>query len=86
MNLLTLYKRAIGLLAAEKWLAIALAEASVAIGLVQLAEPILFGRVVDSLSRGPDPTTPTLRYHRCTPPLAGIYSKKSLPMGQATTV
>ncbi len=40
------------MLAAEKSLAITLAVASVAIGLVQLAEPILFGRVVDALSRG----------------------------------
>ncbi len=40
------------MLATERNLAVALAAASVAIGLVQLAEPILFGRVVDSLSRG----------------------------------
>jgi ATP-binding cassette, subfamily B, beta-glucan exporter len=52
MNLFTLYNRAIGLLAAEKSLAIVLAAASVTIGLVLLVEPILFGRVVDSLSRG----------------------------------
>ncbi len=52
MSLLRLYTRALGMLAAERGLAIALAAASVAIGLVQLAEPILFGRVVDSLSQG----------------------------------
>jgi len=52
MTLLRLYVRALGMLTAERSLAIALAAASVAIGLVQLAEPILFGRVVDSLSRG----------------------------------
>ncbi len=52
MSLLRLYKRALGMLAAERGLAIILAIASVAIGLVQLAEPILFGRVVDSLSQG----------------------------------
>src|SRR5689334_15538944 len=52
MSLLRLYKRALGMLAAERGLAIILAVASVAIGLVQLAEPILFGRVVDSLSQG----------------------------------
>lgn len=40
------------MLATERGLALVLAAASVAIGLVQLAEPILFGRVVDSLSRG----------------------------------
>ncbi len=38
------------MLAAERGLAIVLALASVAIGLVQLAEPVLFGRVVDTLS------------------------------------
>jgi len=52
MALLRLYTRALGMLGAERGLALVLAIASVAIGLVQLAEPILFGRVVDSLSRG----------------------------------
>jgi len=40
------------MLAAERGLATLLAITSVAIGLVQLAEPILFGRVVDTLARG----------------------------------
>jgi ATP-binding cassette subfamily B protein len=52
MDLLRIYRRALGMLGAERGLAIVLALASVAIGLVQLAEPILFGRVVDTLSRG----------------------------------
>lgn len=52
MSLYHLYKRALGMLAAERTLAVVLALASVAIGLVQLLEPILFGRVVDSLARG----------------------------------
>jgi len=52
MELVRLYRRALGMLAAERTLAIVLAAASVAIGIVQLAEPILFGRVVDALSRG----------------------------------
>jgi ATP-binding cassette, subfamily B, beta-glucan exporter len=52
MALIRLYTRALGMLRAERGLAIALAAASVAIGIVQLAEPILFGRVVDSLSHG----------------------------------
>lgn len=51
MNARTVYLRALGLLAAEKWLAITLALASVAIATIQLAEPILFGWVVDALSR-----------------------------------
>ena len=52
MDLIRLYRRALGMLAAERGLATLLAITSVAIGLVQLAEPILFGRVVDTLSRG----------------------------------
>jgi len=40
------------MLTAERGLAVVLAGASVAIGVVQLAEPILFGRVVDTLSGG----------------------------------
>jgi ATP-binding cassette subfamily B protein len=52
MEIIRLYIRALGMLAAERGLAAILAMASVAIGIVQLAEPILFGRVVDSLSGG----------------------------------
>ncbi len=52
MDLFRLYTRALSQLSSEKGLAILLALASVAIGFVQLAEPILLGRVVDSLSRG----------------------------------
>jgi glucan exporter ATP-binding protein len=52
MDLIRLYARALGMLAAERGLALVLAAASVAIGVVQFAEPILFGRVVDTLSGG----------------------------------
>ncbi len=52
MSLRTLYMRAIAMLKAERAIALVLAAASVSIGLVQLAEPVLFGRVVDSLSKG----------------------------------
>ncbi len=38
----------------ERWLSALLAIANVAIALVLLAEPILFGKVVDSLSKGQD--------------------------------
>jgi len=47
-----IYLRALGLLAPQKWLAITLALASTLIGILQLVEPILFGRVVDALSKG----------------------------------
>ncbi len=52
MQLVKVYVRALGMLAAERWLAIALVIAGIAIAVVQLAEPILFGRVVDALSKG----------------------------------
>ena len=52
MSLIQIYKRALGLLAPEKYLAIGLAAAGVVIAATQLAEPILFGRVVDALSKG----------------------------------
>jgi len=52
MKIVETYGRALRLLASEKWLAIGLVVANVAIGLVQLAEPVLFGRVVDALAGG----------------------------------
>jgi ATP-binding cassette subfamily B protein len=54
MNLLRVYIRALGMLASERWLTIWLIAANVALGLIQLAEPVLFGRVVDALARGGD--------------------------------
>jgi len=47
-----LYARTLGLLAQERTLAISLAAAGGAVGVVHLSEPILFGRVVDALSSG----------------------------------
>ena len=52
MDLVRIYVRVIRMLGAEKWLAISIAAAATLISVVQLAEPILFGRVVDALSRG----------------------------------
>jgi ATP-binding cassette subfamily B protein len=51
VSLWSTYRRTLGLLAPERWLAAGLVAANVAIGLVLLAEPILFGRVVDALSQ-----------------------------------
>jgi ATP-binding cassette subfamily B protein len=45
------YKRTLLLLAEERWLTVALTAAGIAIAVVQLAEPILFGWVVDALSK-----------------------------------
>jgi glucan exporter ATP-binding protein len=50
MSLLRIYLRVLGLLAAEKWLAIGLSAANVALAAVFLIEPWLFGRVVDALA------------------------------------
>lgn len=55
LGLLQIYTRALSLLASEKYLAISLAAAGVLIAAIQLAEPILFGRVVDALSKGQNP-------------------------------
>ncbi|ODT19158.1 MAG: cyclic beta-1,2-glucan ABC transporter [Alphaproteobacteria bacterium 64-6] len=52
MSIVTTYRRALGLLAPERGLAGSLVAANVAIGVILLAEPILFGRVVDALSQG----------------------------------
>lgn len=52
MKLISVYFRAIAQLASEWWLAAGLTFANVAIGIVQLAEPILFGKVVDALAQG----------------------------------
>jgi ATP-binding cassette subfamily B protein len=50
MPLLRLYVRVIALLAPEKWLAVALAVANLALAGVFFLEPWLFGRVVDALA------------------------------------
>lgn len=52
MKLARIYLRALGMLASERALAMTLVLAGIAIAIVQLAEPILFGRVVDALSKG----------------------------------
>jgi ATP-binding cassette subfamily B protein len=52
LSLAQIYIRALKLLESEKNLAIALAVASVIIAAIQLAEPVLFGRVVDALGKG----------------------------------
>jgi len=54
LSLLRIYWRALSMLHPERWLSGVLAVANVAIALVLLAEPVLFGKVVDSLSKGQD--------------------------------
>lgn len=54
MKLINIHARAVGMLVSERWLAGSLVGANTAIGIVQLAEPVLFGRVVDALSQRGD--------------------------------
>ncbi|MTH79047.1 glucan ABC transporter ATP-binding protein/ permease [Paracoccus aestuariivivens] len=54
MTAAEVYRRTITLLGGEKWLAALLSATGVAIAVVQLAEPVLFGRMVDSLAKGSD--------------------------------
>ncbi len=51
VSLLRTYGRAVGMLRDEGWVLALLVGANVALGLIQLAEPVLFGRVVDALGR-----------------------------------
>jgi ATP-binding cassette, subfamily B, beta-glucan exporter len=52
MHMVRIYLRALAMLAPERALALTLASAAIVIAAVQLAEPVLFGRVVDALSKG----------------------------------
>lgn len=52
MSLFKVYARALSMLATERMNTIWLATANATIGVIQLAEPVLFGRVVDALSKG----------------------------------
>ncbi len=50
MSFLAIYARVLRQLAPERWLAIALAVANIAVAGLQFLEPVLFGRVIDTLS------------------------------------
>ena len=54
MEFFRVYRRVIGLLRAEKWLAVALAIANVAVAALQFYEPVLFGQVIDLLTTAKD--------------------------------
>ena len=51
MAFLHLYMRVLGLLRADKWVAFGLTAAAIALAGLQFLEPVLFGRVIDLLSR-----------------------------------
>jgi glucan exporter ATP-binding protein len=52
MSVWQVYKRALTFLAEERWVAIGVGAAAMINAAVMLAEPVLFGRVIDALSRG----------------------------------
>ena len=52
LTIVQVYKRALALLAEERWAAIGVGAAAMINAAVMLAEPVLFGRVIDALSRG----------------------------------
>jgi ATP-binding cassette subfamily B protein len=51
-ELFRVYGKALGVLRSEAWLTLFLVIANIVLGILQLAEPILFGRVVDALAGG----------------------------------
>jgi ATP-binding cassette subfamily B protein len=51
MNILRIYFRVLGMLGSEKRLAIMLVLANLALAIAAFAEPILFGRIIDTLTR-----------------------------------
>jgi ATP-binding cassette subfamily B protein len=51
MAFLRLYMRVLGLLRPDKWVAFGLTAAAIALAGLQFLEPVLFGRVIDLLSR-----------------------------------
>ncbi|MEZ5842641.1 MAG: glucan ABC transporter ATP-binding protein/ permease [Hyphomicrobiaceae bacterium] len=57
LGLAKVFTRALAMLQSERLLAVNLAIASAAIAVAHLAEPILFGRVVDALTKGGDAYT-----------------------------
>jgi glucan exporter ATP-binding protein len=60
MKLLRLYGRVLSLLGPEQRLAWLLACANVALAAAQLAEPVLFGRVIDTLAKAQAATAPPI--------------------------
>ncbi len=55
MSFIGLYARVLGRLGPEKWLAAGLVVANVALAVSQFAEPMLFGKIIDYLTRSMSP-------------------------------
>jgi len=85
MSLFQVYARVLSLLGPEKRLAWFLAGGNVALAAAQFAEPILFGRIIDALSRsqvaGGAPTWSGLM-----PLLAGMKSEIGAPCASSRSV
>ena len=69
MSLISVYSRVLALLGREKRLAWFIAVGNVLLAIAQFAEPILFGRIVDALSKS-QAGTATLQWGGMTPLLA----------------
>ncbi len=69
MTMFRLYGRVLGLLGPQKWLGWSLALANVLLASAQLAEPVLFGRIIDALA-GAQGGTGTLDWGHLMPLVA----------------
>ena len=77
MEFFRVYGRVIGLLRDERWLAVGLALANVAVAALQFYEPVLFGKVVDLLSNAKSESTEALWSN--TRDLLLLWAKTRLP-------
>ena len=59
MTLFQVYARALGYLAKNRWRVAAVVVANIVLAVITIAEPILFGRIIDAISSG-TPVTPVL--------------------------
>src|ERR671916_1123465 len=67
MRLIRLYIRVLGQLGSDLRVGALLALANVALAISAFAEPILFGRIIDVLTRGQLPGTPPVTFRSLTP-------------------
>lgn len=67
MWLIRLYARVLGQLGSDLRLGALLALANVALAVSAFAEPILFGRIIDVLTRGQNPGSPPITFGTLTP-------------------
>jgi glucan exporter ATP-binding protein len=85
MSILRLYARVLGQLDAEKRLAILLVLANLALAASQFAEPILFGRIIDALTRA-QAEKQAITFGDLAPLLGGWIGFGLFSIGAAVTV